>query len=55
VRVTISGAGERIGPELIPITGGATAFWVKSTRRGEVTISVESPRYGKQVQKLTVT
>ena len=55
VRVTVSGAGERIGPELIPLTGGATAFWVKSTGRGEVTISVESPRYGKQVQKLTVT
>lgn len=55
VRVVVSGAGERIGPELIPLTGGATAFWVKSTGRGEVTISVESPRYGKQVQKLTVT
>jgi len=54
VRVTVSGAGERIGPELIPLTGGATAFWVKTTGKGEITIRVESPRYGTQEQKLTV-
>jgi len=55
VRVTVSGAGERIGPELIPLTGGATAFWVRSTGTGEITVSIESPRYGKQEHKLTVT
>jgi len=55
VRVTGSGAGERIGPELIPLTGGAVAFWVKTKGTGEITVSIESPRYGTQAHKLTVT
>jgi len=54
VRVTVSGAGERIGPELIPLTGGAIAFWVKTKGTGEITVSIESPHYGTQEHKLTV-
>jgi beta-galactosidase len=55
VRVTVSGAGERIGPELIPLTGGAVAFWVKTKGTGEITVHVESPRYGIQERRLTVS
>ena len=54
-RVSVSGAGERIGPELLPLLGGSTAFWIKTTGTGEILISVESERLGKQELKLTVT
>ncbi len=53
VKVTVSGAGERIGPELLPLIGGSTAFWVKTTGTGEILVCVESPRYGKQEIKLS--
>jgi beta-galactosidase len=54
-RVSVRGAGERTGPELLPLLGGSTAFWVKTTGIGEILISVESARLGKQELKLTVT
>ena len=53
-RVSVRGAGERIGPELLPLLGGSTAFWVKTTGTGEIAISVESARFAKQELKLTV-
>jgi beta-galactosidase len=54
VRVLVSGAGERIGPELIPLVGGSSAFWVKTTGEGEILVSIESPRFGKQELHLSV-
>ncbi|MPM83970.1 Beta-galactosidase [bioreactor metagenome] len=55
VRVQVSGAGERIGPELVSLTGGSTAFWVKTAGKGEITVSVESERFGCQTLTLIVT
>ncbi len=55
VRVQVSGAGERIGPELVSLLGGSAAFWVKSTVAGEILVSVESERFGKQELRLSVT
>ena len=55
VRVSVRGAGERIGPELLPLIGGSTAFWVKTTGTGEIVVSVESARFAKQELVLTVT
>lgn len=55
IRITVSGAGERIGPEMVPLTGGSAAFWVKSTGEGEIHISIESSRTQKHELKLTVT
>ena len=54
VRVLVTGAGERIGPEHITLTGGSTAFWIKTTREGEIVVSVESERFGTQSLLLTV-
>lgn len=53
VKVTVSGAGERIGPQLLPLSGGSTAFWVKTTGTGEILVNVESSRYGKREIKLS--
>ena len=53
-RVCVSGAGERIGPELLPLNGGSTAFWVKTTGEGEITVTVESARFAPQELKLNV-
>jgi beta-galactosidase len=55
VRVRVSGAGERIGPELVPLLGGSSAFWVKTTREGEILVSVESERFGLQELTLHVS
>ncbi|MDD4311532.1 MAG: glycoside hydrolase family 2 TIM barrel-domain containing protein [Eubacteriales bacterium] len=54
-RVTVSGAGERIGPELLPLLGGSAAFWVRTTGEGEITVRVESERFAPQERKLNVT
>ncbi len=55
VRVFVSGAGERIGPELITLLGGSAAFWVKSTGEGEILVSVESEYFGEQKLRLNAT
>ncbi len=55
VRVLAGGAGERIGPELIPLTGGSAAFWVRSAGEGDIIVSIESQRFGKRELKLTAT
>lgn len=55
VRVTVSGAGERIGPELISLTGGSAAFWVKTRGAGEIRVAVESERFGRQELTLAVS
>ena len=55
VRVCVSGAGERIGPELVTLLGGSSAFWVKTTGEGEILVSVESERFGRQELTLHVS
>ncbi len=55
VRVSVSGAGERIGPELLPLQGGSAAFWVKTTGEGEIRVTVESGRFGRQELMLHVS
>ena len=54
VRVTVSGAGERIGPEWLTLLGGSSAFWVKTGGAGEIRVCVESDRFGRQELLLTV-
>ena len=54
-RVTADGAGERIGPALIPLIGGSSAVWVKTTGTGEIRVKIESPRFAPQELTLTVT
>ena len=53
--MTVSGAGERIGPELISLLGGSSAFWVRTTGKGKIRISVESERFGRQTLELNVS
>ena len=55
IRVHVTGAGERIGPACIPLTGGSAAFWVKSNGSGEIAVLVESERFGNQELRLAVT
>ncbi len=54
VRVTLSGAGELIGPKLLTLTGGSTAFWVKTTGVGMIAIKIESQHVEAQELKLSV-
>ncbi len=54
VRVRVSGSGERIGPELIPLVGGSTAVWVKTSGAGEILVSIESSRFAAQQIRLSV-
>ena len=55
VRVLVSGAGERIGPELLTLAGGSAAFWVRSKGTGEILVAVESERFGRQELRLIVS
>ena len=55
VRVSVTGAGERIGPEFIPLAGGSSAVWVKSSGIGQIKVRFESPRFETQELILNVT
>ena len=55
VRVSVSGAGERIGPEFTSLVGGSSAVWVKSQGTGEILVTIESPRFAAQTLRLSVT
>ena len=55
VRVLVSGAGERIGPELQTLQGGSAAFWVRSKGTGEILVAIESERFGRQELRLIVS
>ena len=42
-----AGAAKLVGPELVPLRGGATGFWLESTGEpGPISVSVTSPRLG---------
>ena len=46
VAIDVTGAGRLVGPKLVPLRGGATGFWIKSTgARGPITVAVSSPRF----------
>jgi beta-galactosidase len=48
IEIEVTGAAERLGPALVPLRGGATGFWVRSTgAAGPVTVKVRSPRFGE--------
>ena len=53
VSITVTGAGRRIGPGLVPLRAGSTGFWVQATGKGEITVTVTSDRLGAQVLQLT--
>jgi beta-galactosidase len=47
VAIDVTGAGRRIGPELVAMRAGSCGFWVAATgAAGAVTIRVTSPRFG---------
>ena len=45
VSVTIDGPAQLIGPETSVLAGGTTGFWVRPTGKGDVRITVTSPRF----------
>jgi beta-galactosidase len=54
VQLEVTGAGMLIGPACLPLTGGATAFWVKTIgQHGDIQIRVRNERYGDTAVTLT--
>jgi beta-galactosidase len=46
VAISVSGAARLVGPSLVPLRGGATGFWIESTGKGPINISVSNDRLG---------
>ncbi len=47
VALSAEGAGEIVGPRLLPLTGGSAAFWVRTNgMSGRLTVLVRSERFG---------
>lgn len=56
VEIEVSGAGRRLGPDLVPLRGGSTGFWLESTgQSGPITVSITSPRFGTTTIQLSAT
>ncbi|HWV21771.1 MAG TPA: glycoside hydrolase family 2 TIM barrel-domain containing protein [Devosia sp.] len=53
VSIEVSGAAERLGPGLVPLRGGATGFWLRTTGKGPITVTVTNERLGRTVATLT--
>ena|SRR5690606_17713055 len=53
VTIEVSGAGERLGPGLVPLRAGSTGFWLRSRGRGPITVAVTSERLGRAVATLS--
>ena len=47
VTITVSGAGHRIGPRVVPLRAGSTGFWVQATERGAIKVTVSLDRLGE--------
>jgi len=47
VTVGVAGAASLIGPAVLPLLGGSTAFWIRSDGVGPISISVGSQRLGR--------
>jgi beta-galactosidase len=55
VAIEVSGPARLIGPAIVPLRGGATGFWVRSTgTAGEVVVKVSSTRLGTKTVRLKV-
>ncbi len=46
VSITVTGAGRLIGPDLVPLRGGATGFWVTAHKPGVISVTVSMARLG---------
>jgi beta-galactosidase len=55
VSIEVSGAAERLGPGLVPLRAGSTGFWLRSTGKGPITITVTNDRLGRAVATLTAS
>ena len=55
VRVEVTGAARLIGPATLPLTGGSTAFWIRSDGAGPITVAVTSERLGRHELALRST
>lgn len=53
VSIEVSGAAERIGPGLVPLRAGSTGFWLRTTGKGPITVTVSNERLGRTVATLT--
>jgi len=43
VEITVTGAGKRLGPALVPLRAGSTGFWIQATGSGPINVTVTSP------------
>ena len=48
VTITVCGAGQRIGPGVVPLRAGSTGFWVQATDKGSITVTVSTDRLGQR-------
>jgi beta-galactosidase len=48
VTITVSGAGKRLGPEMVPLRAGVTGFWIQATGSGAISAMVTSPVLGQR-------
>ncbi|MBN9333103.1 glycoside hydrolase family 2 TIM barrel-domain containing protein [Devosia sp.] len=53
VSIEVSGAAERLGPGLVPLRAGSTGFWLRTTGKGPITVTVTNERLGRTVATLT--
>ena len=47
--IIVTGAGLRIGPEMVPLIAGSTGFWIRSIGAGPISIEVNHARFAQVV------
>ncbi|PXA88357.1 beta-galactosidase [Nostoc sp. 3335mG] len=52
VYIEVSGAAERLGPGLVPLRAGSTGFWLRTTGKGPITVTVSCERLGRTAATL---
>ena len=56
VEIDVEGAATLSGPDLVPLRGGATGFWLESTGTpGPITVKVTGQRFGTTTISLSAT
>ncbi|MBO9588375.1 glycoside hydrolase family 2 TIM barrel-domain containing protein [Devosia sp.] len=53
VSIEVSGPATRLGPGLVPLRAGSTGFWLRTTGKGPITVTVTNERLGRTVTTLT--
>ena len=53
VAISVTGPARLIGPSLTTLRAGSTGFWVQSTGRGTIDITVSSDRLGQQTVRIS--